>query len=411
MSVKTVKIGVSGFGSGRGGGMVHLGAMLTGGAMETVAAYEPNDEHYERGCRLFECRPKRYPSVQAMVKEAQPDGVIIASPNAFHYDNLRELDGARCAVLLEKPLDASWKNICAVVRFVSNYPGPVVVGHCLRYAPILCRAKALIMQGAVGRVRSARFVQNCYYGNGMFHNWRRERRHSGTMMIEKATHDIDVMQWLVAARPTEVYASLKLQAFGGDKPADLTCNRCDERLTCPESAWAMHARNKRGYGHVQGGLPCCFSSAVDVPDDETCIIQFDSGVHATYIATYYTPASFYHRNYQLVGDRGCMEIDLGAEDGESRLRVFPRYGSAQDVAEERFDAMGRAHHEGDRFLALHFYDVMANNAKPCSTVEQAFLAEALGYSAVLSSDEKRPVAIASIVPDDLKPLFGSAVVG
>ncbi len=39
------------------------------------------------------------------------------------------------------------------------------------------------------------------------------------------------------------------------------------------------------------------------PDDEMCLIQFDNGVHAIYCQTFFTPRSFHHRDYQIIGDR------------------------------------------------------------------------------------------------------------
>ncbi|MBI4027454.1 MAG: hypothetical protein HY360_20885 [Verrucomicrobia bacterium] len=66
-----------------------------------------------------------------------------------------------------------------------------------------------------------RAIRNCHYGNGGYHNWRRKKGNSGTWFIEKATHDFDVMNWLVDATPATIAAVSRLQAFGGDKPADL----------------------------------------------------------------------------------------------------------------------------------------------------------------------------------------------
>lgn len=400
---ETVRLGVAGFGGGRGGGMAHVGNMVTGGHIVCAAAFEPSDERFEWACKHFEARPNRYPSVRAMLEGEPLDGVIIASPNHCHLDNLRELAGATLPVLLEKPLDASWEKIRAVVAFARAYAGPIVVCHGMRYAPLFRRAKELIDHGAIGKVRSVRFTQNCYYGNGMFHNWRRERSKGGTMMIEKATHDLDLMQWLLAAKPVSVFASTRQQAFGGDKSDELVCNACDERLTCPESDLNLHYAGQPGYAHVDAAMPCCFSQAADVPDDEMCLIQYDNGVHASYIATYYTPACFQRsRVVQLVGLGGVMEVIENTAGTESELVVYPRYGKPGERRRETFNPMGRGHQEGDLWTMRHFYDVITRGVAPETTVEQAFLAEAAGYAAILSNAERREVPLTDIVPSDLQ---------
>lgn len=401
-TIRTIRIGVAGFNGGRGGGMTHVGNMATGGHIICAAAFDPNDQAFEWACKTFEAQPTRYPSVKAMIAGEPLDGVIIASPNHCHLANLKELAGSCLPVIVEKPLDSTWEKICELVRFAQAYKGPIVVGHCLRFSPVFRRAKELIDQGAIGKVCSVRYTQNCPYGNGMFHNWRREKSKGGTMMIEKATHDLDLLQWLLNARPVSVFASTKQMAFGGDKPDDLVCNACDERLTCPESdlnQWYVH---QRGYGHPDNAAPCCFAKAADVPDDELCLIHYDTGVHASYIATYYTPECYKHREIQLVGLGGVLEISQHSEAGEAEIALYPRYGKPGEVTRQTFNAQGRGHLEGDLGIMRHFYDVIVHGAKPHTTVEQAFLAEAAGYAAIRSNAERREVPLTDIVPSDLQ---------
>lgn len=399
----TVRLGIVGFGGGRGGGMAHVGNMVTGGRIVCTAAFEPSDERFHFGCKTFGFNPERYPSVRAMIKAGNIDGVIIASPNFCHLENLLELEGSSLPVMLEKPLDSSWEKICDIVRFARAYAGPMAVGHCMRFAPVIQRAKQLIDQGAIGRVCSVRYTQNCPYGNTqMFHNWRREKSNGGTLMLEKATHDLDILQWLLAARATHVFASTQQMAFGGDKPADLVCNACGERLTCPESDVNLHYANRRGYAHVDAAMPCCFAKVVDVPDDEICLIKYDSGVHASYVATYYTPQCYKYREIQIVGLGGVMEISEHDESGESEINLYPRYGKPGESTRQVFNANGRGHMEGDVGIIRHFYDMIVRGTPPFTTVEEAFQAEAAGFAAELSNRERREVSIAEIIPVDLQ---------
>jgi predicted dehydrogenase len=399
--IRTVNIGVVGFGGCRGGGMTHVGNMVMGGHVVCVAAFEPSDEGFSWACKHFEAQPRRYPSVREMAGNKKLDGIIIASPNHCHLSNLKELKGLSLPVMLEKPLDSTWEKICELALFARSYTGNILIGHCLRYAPLFQRVKELIEQGAVGRICSVRYTQNCPYGNGMFHNWRREKSKGGTMMIEKATHDLDIIQWLIDAYPTSVFASTKQMAFGGDKPDDLICNRCDERLVCQESDLNQWYVRHQGYGHVDNAWPCCYAKAADVPDDEICLLQYESGVHVSYIATYYTPECYKHREIQIVGLGGVMEISQHDGSGKAEIAVYPRYGKPGEVTRQTFNAHGRGHLEGDQGIIRHFYDVIVKGVKPQTTVYQAFLAEAVGYAAMRSNDERREVKLEEIIPKEL----------
>jgi len=405
--MKQLNIGIAGFG-GRGSMVAREASNVNGGLMRTVAVMEPSDAQYELTCSTFGERPTRYLSVREMCEREQIDVLLIGSPNGCHLENLREIEGMPIPVFLEKPIDTSWEKIVEVMRFARRHPAPMLVGHCMRYAPILQKAKALLAQGAIGKIGSAHFVQYCHYGNGMYHTWRRESTGGGGMMLEKATHDIDAMQWLLDTRPTSVFASAKLTAYGGEKPADLRCNACPDVLTCRESPVNITQRWVEGEAFAEisrmDDALCVYSSAVDVPDDEICLIQFENGMHGTYSQVFYSPRSFHHRVYQLTGTLGAMEIDLGAEHGGTIL-LCDRYGTTADRTEYHFDYLHRNHYNGDGPMVRHLYDVVTGQATPQTTLEQAFIAEALGYAAIQSAQSGQSVQVQSLVPDDLRDLL------
>ena len=406
----SVNIGMVGC-YGRPGFVASVLQIRTGRLAEVVAGVDPIDANYEKALKQYDFRGlKRYASVEEMVANEKLDGIIIGSPNSFHLQNLRALTGKNIPLLLEKPLDANWENICEVMRFCRNYAAPVLVGHCMRFAPILVKAKEMIKNGLLGKIGSATFVQFCHYGNSMYHTWRREMKNGGGMMFEKATHDIDVMQWLLDARVKSVTASGRLVAYGGDEPDDLHCQNCEKLFSCPESPVNIQHRWSDGeheifeLENVDLGV-CSLAKCVDVPDDEINLIKFENGIHGTYSQVFYSPRSFRHRVYTVCGTLGAMEIDLGEYNG--KILFTKRYSSNYDKEVLEFDYLNRNHYNGDGYMCRHFYDVIVNNAKPLATVEQAFFAEALGYASILSQQEDRQVHISEIIPDDLKDLLNT----
>lgn len=403
-----VNIGIVGCYS-RPGFVANVMRVRTAGKAKIVAGVDPIDANYEKGQKAYNFSDMtRYNTVEEMVNSEKLDGIIIGSPNGFHLKHLQPLKGKNIPILLEKPLDANWENICDVVRFCRSYDAPVLIGHCMRFAPILVKAKEMIKSGQLGKIGSATFVQYCHYGNSMYHSWRREMKNGGGMMLEKATHDIDVMQWLLDSRVKNVTASGRLVAYGGDQPDELHCQDCDKVFSCPESPVNIRHRWSNGeneifeLSNVELGV-CSLAKCVDVPDDEINLIRFENGIHGTYSQMFYSPRSFRHRVYTICGTLGTMEIDLGEYNGQ--ILFGERYGSSYDKQVLEFDYLKRNHYNGDGYMCRHFYEVITQNAKPEATVEQAFFAEALGYAAILSQREDRQVSVAEIVPDDLKDLF------
>ena len=371
--------------------------------MQTVCCVEPSDDRYFVGCRDFGISPNRYLTIADMLARETPDAVMISSPNEFHLEHLRELKDSGLPLLLEKPLDTSFEKICEVVRFARAYPAPILVGHCLRFAPILSAAKQMLARGDIGRICSVRFVQNCHYGNGGYHNWRRNKEKSGTWFIEKATHDYDIMNWLVESTPSLISAVSRLQAFGGDKSPALHCRDCDERRSCPESSSNIAYRIGVKVVEELSRLDdlCAFSAEVDTPDNEVALIQYQNGVFGTYHQWFFSPRSYHHRIYEVHGTLGALEIDLGDEHG-GQILVSNRYAEAGTQSVSKFDYLGRNHYNGDGPMMLHFCDVIHGDAAPETTVEQAFLAELMGYGSMIAGERNAHVNLKELaVPDML----------
>lgn len=380
-----VRLGVVGLGS-RGTHLARTAVEVSGGRMAVVACVEPSDENFTRAVEASGSQPERHADVKQMIYHANLDGILICTPNHLHLEHLQALHGTSLAVLLEKPLESDLDEIRQVVDFTARHRGPVLVGHCMRFAPILEAAKSILDSGELGQVCSARFVQNCHYGNRIFNNWRREGRLSGTQFIEKATHDFDIMLWLLQKRPVSVMAVSRLHAFGGDKPPDLRCRNCEDLIRCPESTLNIALRSGVSDGSATEDDLCAFSNNTTTPDNEAALIQFEDGVFATYHHWYFSPRSYHHRVYEIHGRRGAMEIDLGDEHG-GKITFSPRFGGPGDKHIHSFDYLGRCHYNGDGPMLSHFLDVIRSEAEPRATVEQAFMAEWIGYGAILSSRE------------------------
>ena len=408
-NMKKIRLGVVGWGA-RGAHVACEAIQATGGLMEPVACVDPSDEKYESGAARYGVRPARYASVREMVESRTVDAVLVGSPNNCHLDNLRELEGLKLPVFLEKPLESTFEKICEITRFARRYKGPILVGHCMRYSPIYQEVIKMLARGDVGQICSARFVQSCHYGTGAFHGWRRTRKAGGSQLLEKATHDLDCMMGMVSDLPLSVYAVNRLQAFGGNRSSTLRCRDCDERGSCPESIQNIASRN--GDFKIEELKDpndlCVYSRAIDINDNESMLIEFKGGISGSYQQWFFSPRSYHHRVYEIYGTEGALELDFGAEFG-GKITFCPRFGTLADKLEYKFDYLLRNHYNGDMPMIRHFFDVCTGRADPMTTIEQAFMAEALGYGALVSGDRKKIVKIASLIPKDLKSIYNSKV--
>ena len=98
-----------------------------------------------------------------------------------------------------------------------------------RYSPVRTQVKELLMSGVIGDVLSVDFhwMLDTHHGADYFRRWHSQKKLSGGLMVHKATHHFDLVNWWLSAVPVSVRATGKRgvlhagdgQATGADRPA------------------------------------------------------------------------------------------------------------------------------------------------------------------------------------------------
>lgn len=352
------------------------------GEIRIAGVHEPSDDSYQRGCEWMEKTPPRFDSIQTMLDEVQPDGAVISTPNYLHLDCLREFAGKSIPLILEKPLDTNLTKVREIMAFAKTYPAPIMVHHVMRYAPIVLKAKELIDAGVIGEVGGFQFCQ--FIGGHMFHNFRRTFKTGGGQLLEKATHDFDVLLFLVGAMPKRVAAMCKRHVFGGNKPDDLQCSECDEAETC---AYAYKTDLGKDDTMSSKNL-CVHAKEIDIFDDESCLIELENGVIGVYTECFFSKSPF-SRRYELNGTKGFLSIDFSKGD------LFWNDGKTEETL--HFDYHGRIHYNGAPGVAKHFLELMNGETdKVHSPLDEAYAAELISFAAYQSNDAGGFIDIANV---------------
>jgi predicted dehydrogenase len=376
------------------------------GKVKIAGVYEPEDERYQQGTEWLGYSPERFRSVTEMLDIVQPDGVIIAGPNHTHYDTLRHLQGRNIPLILEKPLDSTFEKLLKILDFAENYTAPIMVHHVMRYSPIIKKAKSLISEDKLGKLCAFRFA---LYESGMhMHNFRRNKLTGGGQLLEKATHDLDIMLHLMNSSPKRVAAICRQQVFGGNKSNTLCCSGCDENQSCV--MYIEKGEKKSGSIKDIGASKdlCVYAENADIPDNEVCLIELENGTFGSQTNIFFIK-NYYTRIYEIIGDAATMRISLTALPYEvknsytGKIELFPRQGEVQKF---EFEYDGRIHYNGSPGVFKHFYDLMSGNArKVLSPVNEAFAAEMIGIAAYRASDEGTFINVKDLLPDNVKASF------
>ncbi len=174
-------------------------------------------EHWE-GRDLGE--PARFDpaDLETAIAAFRLDRVIITTPDFTHADYIVRALDAGADVVVEKPLTISQEGVRAIGDAVERTGRNVVVTFNYRYSPRNWALKRLIADQAIGEVTSVHFewLLDTAHGADYFRRWHREKDMSGGLLIHKASHHFDLVNWWLDDVPTKVYASGGLRFYGAE---------------------------------------------------------------------------------------------------------------------------------------------------------------------------------------------------
>ncbi len=280
-----------------------------------VALFDHNAARL-RGCAELLDRPDlpQYTDFDRAMAEARPDAVVIATRDCTHAEYICRALAVGKRVICEKPVCTTAAQCRQILSAQAGSTGLGLVTHNVRYDPAYSLIKRLVGAGEIGRVRSIDFRETLdrRHGADYFRRWHREKTNSGGLLIHKASHHFDILNWLAESRPAWLSAQGATVFYGKNGP--FRSGRCHE---CPHAGrcefyvdlWGDE-RNLRLYrqaeaddGYLRDG--CVFDECVDAEDQASVIYRYESGVQVTFSLTAFAAIESHHLRIQ--GTKGELE--------------------------------------------------------------------------------------------------------
>lgn len=254
-----------------------------------------------------------------VIESPHVNAVVVLTPDHTHADLACMALKAGKPVFVEKPLDISIERCDELLRTAYETGSRLYVGHNMRHMPVVRLMRDIITRGEIGQVKSV-WVRH-FVGSGgdfYFKDWHAERRYTNGLLLQKASHDLDVLHWLANGYTRQVQAFGDLVVYG-DNP---------HRRAPGEPKHAdWHNEDANWPPHTQRGL----NPDIDVEDVSLVNLRLDNGVLAAYQQCHFTPD--YWRNYTVIGDAGRLE-----NFGDGPGAVVKVWNSRRSAYRERADA-------------------------------------------------------------------------
>jgi predicted dehydrogenase len=270
-----------------------------------------------------------------MLDEQRVDTVIVTSVDRTHDHYIVTAMEHGRDVISEKPLTTD-EDKCQRILDTQHRTGQsLTVSFNYRYAPRNSAVKDLIQSGAIGDVQSVHFewLLDTKHGADYFRRWHRDKRNSGGLMIHKASHHFDLVNWWLGTVPESVFGFGDLRFYGRDnaerRGEPVRSYRSHGSPDSEKSPWAisladdptlralyLDAEHEDGYVRDRN----VFADGISIEDDMSVLVRYATGATMTYHLTAYSPWEGYRVMFN--GTKGRLELNV-----EERSYVS---GTAQD---------------------------------------------------------------------------------
>jgi predicted dehydrogenase len=342
----------------------------------------------------------------AMLRDVQPDAVIVTTVDRTHHDFIIRALESGAEAITEKPMTVDDEKCRAILDAEQRTGKRVTVAFNYRYSPQHQQIKRLIMEGAIGRVLSVDFHWPLDYIHGadFFRRWHRRMENSGGLLVHKATHHFDLINWWIDSEPEEVFAQGRRAFYGptrqerGDR-----CLTCSHKATCEfyfdlgaqdyMRALYLDAEGEDGY-HRDG---CVFADEIDIYDTMSATVRYKSGAVMSYSMTAYAPWEGYSLAFN--GSEGRLEVEfLERAPGRSpgvQIALHPLRRPAREIEPE---TGAGEHYGGDRLLRDHLFRGVESDPLGLAAGSRAGAMSILtGIAANRSIAEGRPVLVEGLL--------------
>ncbi|WP_029663497.1 Gfo/Idh/MocA family protein [Cellulomonas sp. KRMCY2] len=296
---------------------------------ELVAWCEPNPGRMDYYDELVAAvpgasRPARYvpDQIEKMVDVEQVDVVIITSPDHTHAEQTARAMGAGADVVLEKPMTIDLAGGRRIVEATERTGRSIVLTLNHRYAPRNLALKQVVASGAIGEVTSVHFewLLDTVHGADYFRRWHRRKDLSGGLLVHKAAHHFDLVNWWLADVPSRVYASgalrfygaanarrrglIRRPARGSERPGSTDPFLLDLHADPRLRALYLDAEVHDGYLRDRD----VFTSGITIEDNLAVIVDYARGATLTYSLNAHSPWEGYR--VAINGTLGRAELDV-----------------------------------------------------------------------------------------------------
>ena len=287
-----------------------------------------------------------------MIAECKPDTVIVTTIDRAHHKYGCRAMELGCDVISEKPMTVDVEKCQQIIDTQKKTGKHYTVTFNYRYSPRNTKIKELLKSGICGEITSVNFewLLDTSHGADYFRRWHRCKRNSGGLMVHKATHHFDLVNWWLDSVPVSVYAMGDLKFYGRENAEkrgvtefyqrakdseiakkDPFAFRLDKDFTEFLQRLYFDSEKYDGYQRDQS----VFGDGIDIEDNMSVMVRYKNNVVMNYTLCAHCPYEGYRICFN--GTKGRLEFYV-VDRGMTQLHEdFSTFGNREDAETEGQD--------------------------------------------------------------------------
>ena len=343
-----------------------------------------------------------------MIRSTNPSAVIVTTVDATHYKYIIRAMELGCDVITEKPMATDEKQCQAILDAEYKTGKKIIVTFNYRYGFVHEKTKEVLLSGDIGRITSVDFhwYLDVYHGADYFRRWHGLKNKSGSLLVHKATHHFDLMNWWLDAEPAEVFAYGDLQKYGRNGEfRGKNCRSCEYKDKC-EFYWDITTRQiymqiyvgaESVDGYFRDG--CVYRNAIDIWDTMAVSVKYNSDVLMSYSLNAFMPYEGCKVGFN--GTKGRLDVRYYERQpwdspAEGVLRITKNFAKTSEVL--NLSPPEGGHGGADpRLRDMIFKENVPDPLNQSAGSRAGAMSILTGIAGVHSIEENRPVEISELV--------------
>ena len=348
-----------------------------------------------------------YTDFDKMMTELKPDRLIVTTVDGTHHEFIIKGMEYGADIITEKPMTTDEHKCQDILDAEKRTGRKIAVTFNYRYSPHRQKIYELLRNGAIGNLTSVDFhwYLDIYHGADYFRRWHRLRKNSGSLLVHKASHHFDLLNWWIDSEPQEVFGYGGLEFYGKNNSFRHTdCRSCPYKKEC-QFYWDitknqrlvdLYVKNQQYDNYLRDG--CVWREDIDIFDKMAVQIKYANKVQVSYSLTTYNPYEGYRITFN--GTKGKLDAWIKErqpweEDHFDEIEVTTNFGKREII---RIDNVEGGHGGGDIRLRKQIFNPDGTDPwKQAANSRDGAMAILIGVAARNSIDSGKPVRIEDLV--------------